>query len=110
MVQGKPIEAYRNMYANLALPLFAASEPAPPKVFHFNSMKWSLWNRWILEGDLTVQQVLDWFKVRSALHVAEPVSWVLQLQKLPQCVCLGYCYLSNHVKADPLSLNWGNKL
>ena len=67
MVQDKPIEAFRNMYANLALPLFAASEPAPPKVFHFNSMKWSLWDRWILEGDLTVQQVLDWFKVCSLL-------------------------------------------
>ena len=33
------------------------------QVFEFHSMKWSLWDRWILEGDLTVQQVLDWFKV-----------------------------------------------
>ena len=32
--------------------------------FTFNDMEWSLWDRWILEGDLTVQQVLDWFKVR----------------------------------------------
>lgn len=31
--------------------------------FKFNDMEWSLWDRWILEGDLTVQQVLDWFKV-----------------------------------------------
>ena len=74
MVQDKPIEAFRNMYANLALPLFAASEPAPPKVFHFNSMKWSLWDRWILEGDLTVQQVLDWFKVCSLLPWQGPSS------------------------------------
>jgi ubiquitin-activating enzyme E1 len=27
-------------------------------------MEWSLWDRWVLEGDLTVQQVLDWFKVQ----------------------------------------------
>jgi len=64
IVQGKPLEAYRNTFANLALPLFAMAEPIPPKVVRFNSMEWSLWDRWVLEGDLTVQQVLDWFKVR----------------------------------------------
>ena len=32
----------------------------------FNGMEWSLWDRWILEGDLTVQQVLNWFKVGLA--------------------------------------------
>ncbi len=64
IVQGKPLEAYRNTFANLALPLFAMAEPIPPKVMRFNSMEWSLWDRWVLEGDLTVQQVLDWFKVR----------------------------------------------
>lgn len=31
----------------------------------FNDLEWSLWDRWILEGDLTVQQVLDWFKVST---------------------------------------------
>jgi ubiquitin-activating enzyme E1 len=30
----------------------------------FKDLEWSLWDRWILEGDLTVQQVLDWFKVK----------------------------------------------
>ena len=32
VVQGKPIEAYRNTFANLALPLFSMAEPIPPKV------------------------------------------------------------------------------
>ena len=35
------------------------------QVFEFHDMTWSLWDRWILEGDLTVQEVLDWFKVSS---------------------------------------------
>ena len=35
--------------------------------FEFHDMKWSLWDRWILEGDLTVQEVLDWFKVSSQI-------------------------------------------
>lgn len=37
------------------------------QVFEFHDMKWSLWDRWILEGDLTVQEVLDWFKVSSQI-------------------------------------------
>lgn len=55
VVQQKPIEAYRNTFANLALPLFAMAEPIPAKAFEYKELKWSIWDRWILEGDLTVQ-------------------------------------------------------
>jgi ubiquitin-activating enzyme E1 len=41
------------------------AEPIPPKTYTYNDMKWTLWDRWILEGDLTVQQVLDWFDTRG---------------------------------------------
>ena len=45
-----------------------------PQTTKFNGMEWSLWDRWILEGDLTVQQVLNWFKVgRACLLPALPV-------------------------------------
>jgi ubiquitin-activating enzyme E1 len=55
VVAGKPLEAYRNTFANLALPLFAMAEPIPPKTIKYKDMSWSLWDRWTLEGDLTVQ-------------------------------------------------------
>lgn len=63
VIQGKPLQAYRNTFANLALPLFAMAEPVAPKVLKFNNQEWSLWDRWVLVGDFTVQEVLDWFKV-----------------------------------------------
>ena len=39
------------------------------QVFEFHDMKWSLWDRWVLEGDLTVQEVLDWFKVSGHIDL-----------------------------------------
>ena len=48
-----------------------------------------MWDRWILEGDLTVQQVLDWFKVslypvhmacsNTALSVRQRLCCMLEL-------------------------------
>ena len=70
----KPVEAYRNTFANLALPLFAMAEPVPPKAFKHGGkegedgqeqLTWTLWDRWTLEGDLTLQQVLDWFSAKG---------------------------------------------
>jgi hypothetical protein len=40
---------------NLALPLFAASEPLPMKKEKFKDIEWSIWDRWVLRGDFTVQ-------------------------------------------------------
>ena len=33
--------------------------------FKFNDLKWTLWDRWILEGDLTVQDLLSWFEAKG---------------------------------------------
>jgi ubiquitin-activating enzyme E1 len=38
------------------------AEPIAPKEFAFKDMKWSLWDRWILKGDFTVKELLDYFE------------------------------------------------
>ena len=85
------------------------------QAFQFRDMKWSLWDRWVLQGDLTVQQVLDWFKVSlhsnfsklistaylSAIHNGLQVPlilWVLQARGLEAySISCGQSLLYNNI-------------
>ena len=90
VLQKKAVEDFRNTFANLAVPLFAMSEPLPPKAFKFQDMSWTLWDRWVLEGDLSVQDVLEWFRVRlraCCVHLlCGPAA-----AGVPQLTCLRGC-------------------
>jgi ubiquitin-activating enzyme E1 len=65
VVQGAKADAYRNTFANLALPLFAMAEPIPPKKVVHGELSWSLWDRWTIEGDITVAELLAWFQAKG---------------------------------------------
>ncbi|KAJ7299330.1 hypothetical protein O6H91_Y249200 [Diphasiastrum complanatum] len=56
------LEKYRNTFANLALPLFSMAEPVPPKMHRHGNLIWSVWDRWVITGNLTVRELLDWFQ------------------------------------------------
>jgi len=73
------IEKYRNSFVNLALPSFVQSEPSPCQVNKSNIEKnirfypdgWTLWDSFVVEGDLTFQEFIDEFKNK---HKVVPVS------------------------------------
>ncbi|KAE8039321.1 hypothetical protein FH972_011745 [Carpinus fangiana] len=59
------VEAYRNTFANLALPLFSMAEPVPPKIIKHQNMSWTVWDRWILKGNPTLRELLQWLKEKG---------------------------------------------
>ncbi|KAK9043360.1 hypothetical protein V6N11_071705 [Hibiscus sabdariffa] len=59
---GHKVEDYRNTFANLALPLFSMAEPVPPKVIKHKDMSWTVWDRWILRGNPTLRELIQWLK------------------------------------------------
>jgi len=59
------IEDYSNTFANLALPLFSMAEPVPPKTIKHQDMSWTVWDRWTINGNITLRELLEWLKQKG---------------------------------------------
>uniref|UniRef100_A0A5K3FW28 E1 ubiquitin-activating enzyme n=1 Tax=Mesocestoides corti TaxID=53468 RepID=A0A5K3FW28_MESCO len=70
LAQGhKDLELYKNTFINLALPFFGASEPLQPEKWKYYDNSFTIWDRFEVDGGMTLQEFLDYFKNQHKLEI-----------------------------------------
>lgn len=96
LIQGfNKLERYKNGFVNLALPLFTFSEPNRAKESEYYGKKWTLWDRFEVDGEMTLSEFLEYFKREHKLEIT----------MLSQGVCMLYSFFTQKSKlAERMSL------
>ncbi|RVE45758.1 hypothetical protein evm_009606 [Chilo suppressalis] len=76
------LDVFKNGFVNLALPFFGFSEPIAAPINTYYDKKWTLWDRFEVEGEITLEQFLDYFKNEHKLEIT----------MLSQGVCMLYSF------------------
>lgn len=86
----KTLEKFKNGFVNLALPFFGFSEPiAAPKLTYYDK-EWTLWDRFEVNGEMTLKEFLDYFKEKHNLEIT----------MLSQGVCMLYSFFMAKAKCQ----------
>ncbi|XP_050532639.1 ubiquitin-like modifier-activating enzyme 1 [Daktulosphaira vitifoliae] len=86
----KEPEKYKNGFVNLALPFFGFSEPLLAPKFKYYDIEWTLWDRFEVEGELTLNEFLNYFKEKHSLEIT----------MLSQGVCMLYSFFMPNAKRE----------
>uniref|UniRef100_A0A2A4K8C9 E1 ubiquitin-activating enzyme n=1 Tax=Heliothis virescens TaxID=7102 RepID=A0A2A4K8C9_HELVI len=84
------LDVFKNGFVNLALPFFGFSEPIAAPTNSYYDKKWTLWDRFEVKGEVTLQQFLDYFKNEHKLEIT----------MLSQGVCMLYSFFMPAAKCQ----------
>ena len=91
LVQGfQTLERYKNGFVNLALPFFGFSEPIATPELEYSGNSWTLWDRFEVQGEMTLSEFLHYFKEKHGLEIT----------MLSQGVCMLYSFFMAKAKAQ----------
>jgi ubiquitin-activating enzyme E1 len=70
LIQGyTDMARFKNAFINLGLPYFGFSEPMPAPKNKYGLIDWTLWDRFEVQGEMTLREFLEYFKNVHQLEV-----------------------------------------
>lgn len=84
------LERFKNGFLNLALPFVGFSEPIAATKNKYYDTEWTLWDRFEVQGELTLEQFLDYFQTK----------YNLEITMLSQGVCMLYSFFMQKPKRE----------
>lgn len=84
------MERFKNGFLNLALPFITFSEPIAAAKNKYYDIEWNLWDRFEVQGEMTLCEFLEYFKTEHKLEIT----------MLSQGVCMLYSFFMQKSKRE----------